>query len=290
MPLLGQVQARRLAGEHFAGGRGHAVADQQDDGRRREPCGRAGSACVRRQDGRSGTRSPIVGSAPWRPTGAGLDSLAAVQRDVADCRRCPRLVRWREEVARTGRASYAGQVYWGRGVPGFGDPQACARSWSAWRRPRTAPTAPGACSPGTARATGSSPPCTGPGSPRSPPARRATTAWSSRGAYITATVHCAPPANKPTPAERDACAPYLARELSLLTRGHGRAWPWASSPGRRSALTTGSARARPSATWPSARSPTAGRSSARTTRASRTPSPASSRCRCSTPSSPGPGP
>ena len=52
------------------------------------------------------------------------DSVAAVQRDVADCRRCPRLVRWREEVARTGRASYTGQVYWGRGVPGFGDPDA----------------------------------------------------------------------------------------------------------------------------------------------------------------------
>ena len=52
------------------------------------------------------------------------DSLAAVQRDVAACRRCPRLVAWREEVARTGRASYAGQTYWGRGVPGFGDPHA----------------------------------------------------------------------------------------------------------------------------------------------------------------------
>ena len=52
------------------------------------------------------------------------DSLAAVQREVAACRRCPRLVGWREEVARTGRASYAGQVYWGRGVPGFGDPHA----------------------------------------------------------------------------------------------------------------------------------------------------------------------
>src|ERR1700753_3180757 len=54
---------------------------------------------------------------------AGRDSVAAVQRAVADCRRCPRLVRWREEVAATGRAAYAGQVYWGRGVPGFGDPQ-----------------------------------------------------------------------------------------------------------------------------------------------------------------------
>jgi len=52
------------------------------------------------------------------------DSLATVQREVAACRRCPRLVSWREEVARTGRASYAGQVYWGRGVPGFGDPHA----------------------------------------------------------------------------------------------------------------------------------------------------------------------
>ncbi len=145
------------------------------------------------------------------------DSVAAVQRDVAACRRCPRLVAWREEVARTGRASYAGQVYWGRGVPGFGDPRAGLLVVGL------APAAHGANRTGRVftgdrsgdwlfaalyRA----------GFASQPTSTALDDGLTLRDAYVTAAVHCAPPANMPTPAERAACAPYLDRELALLRR------------------------------------------------------------------------
>lgn len=141
--------------------------------------------------------------------------LTALHQAVVACRRCPRLVAWRERVAREKRAAFADQEYWGRPVPGFGDP-----------RPRIlavglAPAAHGANRTGRMftgdrsgewlyRALHRA------GFSDTPESRHRGDGLKLRGLFITAAVRCAPPGNRPTPAERDRCAPFLARELALF--------------------------------------------------------------------------
>ncbi len=141
--------------------------------------------------------------------------LAALTAEVVACRRCPRLVDWRELVATEKRAAFAGEEYWGRPVVSFGDPDARILVLGL------APAAHGGNRTGrvfTGDRSGdwlfaSLFRC---GLANQPQSRSRDDGLELRGAWVTAAVRCAPPANKPLPAERDACAPYLARELALL--------------------------------------------------------------------------
>jgi uracil-DNA glycosylase len=143
------------------------------------------------------------------------DSLALLEAEVVECRACPRLVAWREEVAREKRAAFADWDYWGRPVPGFGDPHARVVVVGL------APAAHGANRTGrmfTGDRSGdflyASMHRTG--FANQPTSVHRDDGLTLTGAWITAPVRCAPPANKPTPEERDTCRPWLERELALL--------------------------------------------------------------------------
>jgi len=143
--------------------------------------------------------------------------LAELEATVTLCRACPRLVEWRERVAVDKRAAFAGERYWGRPIPGFGDPDADLLVVGL------APAAHGGNRTGrifTGDRSGdwlfASMHRTGYANQSRSVARD--DGLSLRGAFVAAVVRCAPPANKPTPEERDTCLPYLVRELELLER------------------------------------------------------------------------
>jgi uracil-DNA glycosylase family 4 len=143
-------------------------------------------------------------------------ALADLEAEIVACRRCPRLVAWREQVALDKVALYAQEPYWGRPLPGFGDAQArvliVGLAPAAHGGNRTGRVFTGDRSGDflwtalhqTGFADRSS-------------SRRADDGLTLADAYIAAAVRCAPPLNKPTNAERDNCAPFLVRELALLS-------------------------------------------------------------------------
>ncbi|MFD7709423.1 uracil-DNA glycosylase [Streptomyces sp. NPDC059785] len=142
-------------------------------------------------------------------------SLAELDARITGCRACPRLVEWREEVARTKRAAFAGETYWGRPVPGFGPPDASLLILGL------APAAHGANRTGRMFTGDRSGDVLYAALHEVGLASRGTAVSADDGltlygVRITSPVHCAPPANKPTPGERDTCRSWLVSELTLL--------------------------------------------------------------------------
>ncbi len=161
-------------------------------------------------------RTPVAESAPEVVRlAAGAADLGALEARQSVCRACPRLVQWREEVALTRRAAFAHESYWGRPAPGFGD-----------RAPRIlvvglAPAAHGANRTGRVFTGDRSGDWLYAALYRAGLANQAAATAAGdglvlTGARVVAAVRCAPPANKPTPTERDTCAPWLDRELALV--------------------------------------------------------------------------
>jgi uracil-DNA glycosylase family 4 len=146
----------------------------------------------------------------------GPDALRAVTEEIVACRACPRLVGWREQVAREKRAAFRAEDYWGRPVPGFGDPGArllvlglapAAHGGNRTGRVFTGDRSGDWLFAALHRA----------GYASSPVSERVGDGLVLTDCYVAAAVRCAPPANAPSPEERDTCLPFLARELDALT-------------------------------------------------------------------------
>jgi uracil-DNA glycosylase family 4 len=157
----------------------------------------------------AGSRPDHIGTA------SESSGLAELEADIVACRRCPRLVEWRERVAREKRAAFRDEEYWGRPLPGFGDPAASVYVLGL------APAAHGGNRTGRVFTGDRSADWLFAAMHRAGFANQAQSVHVDdglrlTGAFVSAAVRCAPPANRPLPVERDNCLPYAQRELALL--------------------------------------------------------------------------